>query len=120
MTCNATTFGSLSSGGILAAKRATVIHIGRKGLRHSDGARAETAQDTEVSPAGGDAPFSSASSTSTYKIPEPKKFFVRSDKFLDIAGGALNFPFRLGTGAFVSGYALLTDSLHLRIWQQFP
>ncbi|KAL3532098.1 hypothetical protein ACH5RR_005619 [Cinchona calisaya] len=40
-----------------------------------------------------------------FKPPQPKPFSVRSDKFLDILAGSLALIFRLGTGAFVSGYS---------------
>ncbi|XP_011627295.1 uncharacterized protein LOC18444845 isoform X1 [Amborella trichopoda] len=52
---------------------------------------------------------SGSSSTSTlsppnFKPPEPKRFAVRPDKFLDILGASLALPLRLGTGIFVQGY----------------
>ncbi|XAR64685.1 Glutathione transferase [Bertholletia excelsa] len=40
-----------------------------------------------------------------FKPPEPKRFSVRPDKLLDILGASLALIFRLGTGAFVSGYS---------------
>ncbi|KAI3434023.1 uncharacterized protein J3R85_007003 [Psidium guajava] len=40
-----------------------------------------------------------------FKPPEPKRFGVRPDKFLDVLGASLALIFRLGTGVFVSGYS---------------
>ncbi|XP_029117231.1 uncharacterized protein [Elaeis guineensis] len=40
-----------------------------------------------------------------FKPPQPKRFSVRPDKFLDILSASLALPFRLGTGAFVLGYS---------------
>ncbi|KAE8657794.1 Thioredoxin family protein isoform 2 [Hibiscus syriacus] len=40
-----------------------------------------------------------------FKAPEPKRFAVRPDKTLEIAGAALALFFRFGTGVFVSGYS---------------
>lgn len=37
--------------------------------------------------------------------PEPKRFYIRPDKALDIFGAFIAFPLRAGTGAFVSGYS---------------
>lgn len=39
-----------------------------------------------------------------FKPPEPKRFGVRPDKFLDVLGASLSLVFRLGTGIFVNGY----------------
>ncbi|XP_074563571.1 uncharacterized protein LOC141820192 [Curcuma longa] len=41
-----------------------------------------------------------------FKPPEPKRFAIRPDKFLDIFSAALALPFRLGTGAFALGYSV--------------
>ncbi|WOL03494.1 hypothetical protein Cni_G12214 [Canna indica] len=41
-----------------------------------------------------------------FKQPEPKRFSVRPDKFLDILGASLALPFRLATGVFVQGYSV--------------
>ncbi|XP_072981992.1 uncharacterized protein [Typha latifolia] len=40
-----------------------------------------------------------------FKAPEPKRFAVRPDKFLDILGASLALPFRLGSGVFTLGYS---------------
>ncbi|XP_038972518.1 uncharacterized protein LOC103696853 [Phoenix dactylifera] len=45
------------------------------------------------------------SSPPGFKPPQPKRFSVRPDKFLDILSASLALPFRLGTGAFVLGYS---------------
>ncbi|CAL1394819.1 unnamed protein product [Linum trigynum] len=41
-----------------------------------------------------------------FKTPEPKRFAVRPDKGLDVAGAALALFFRLGTGVFLNGYSV--------------
>ncbi|GAB2229562.1 hypothetical protein Droror1_Dr00013808 [Drosera rotundifolia] len=41
-----------------------------------------------------------------FKPPTPRPFTVRPDKGLDILGASLALIFRLGTGAFVSGYSV--------------
>lgn len=46
----------------------------------------------------------SSSSPPGFKVPIPKRFSVRSDKWLDILGCSLALPMRLGSGAFVQGY----------------
>ncbi|KAL3681077.1 hypothetical protein R1sor_024033 [Riccia sorocarpa] len=46
-----------------------------------------------------------SSASKTRKMSQPRKFFVRSDQWLNILGGSLAFPLRLGTGAFVQGYS---------------
>eukprot|EP00246_Nothoceros_aenigmaticus_P009211 TRINITY_DN24587_c0_g1_i1.p1 TRINITY_DN24587_c0_g1~~TRINITY_DN24587_c0_g1_i1.p1 ORF type:complete len:352 (+),score=45.18 TRINITY_DN24587_c0_g1_i1:92-1147(+) len=105
MTCNAASLGSLSSVSHLASARAGVRVVSKSG-RYFAGPRAEIAQDTEATSSGGvDTPSSSTGdSISAYKIPEPKRFFVRQDKYVDIGTAALNIPLRFGTGLFVSGY----------------
>ncbi|KAL2620977.1 hypothetical protein R1flu_001182 [Riccia fluitans] len=40
------------------------------------------------------------------KLNEPRRFFVRSDQWLNILGGSIALPLRLGTGAFVQGYSV--------------
>ncbi|KAK8491355.1 hypothetical protein V6N13_126200 [Hibiscus sabdariffa] len=68
----------------------------------------QTSTKEEENPAS----VSSSSSTATtfapppnFKAPEPKRFAVRPDKTLEIAGAALALFFRFGTGVFVSGYS---------------
>ncbi|CAN1277365.1 hypothetical protein LINPERPRIM_LOCUS16304, partial [Linum perenne] len=41
-----------------------------------------------------------------FKTPEPKRFAVRPDKGMDIAGAALALFFRFGTGVFLDGYSV--------------
>ncbi|CAI0462269.1 unnamed protein product [Linum tenue] len=41
-----------------------------------------------------------------FKTPEPKRFAIRPDKGLDVAGAALALFFRLGTGVFLNGYSV--------------
>lgn len=41
-----------------------------------------------------------------FKPPQPKRFSVRPDKFLDILSASLALPFRLGSGAFVLGFGI--------------
>eukprot|EP00976_Prorocentrum_cordatum_P098580 1191461-Prorocentrum_minimum.AAC.1 len=41
-----------------------------------------------------------------YTAPEPKTFYVDPDQLSDIAGAALPFGIRLGTGGFTSGYSI--------------
>ncbi|CAI0539994.1 unnamed protein product, partial [Linum tenue] len=41
-----------------------------------------------------------------FKTPEPKRFAIRPDKGLDVAGAALAIFFRLGTGVFLNGYSV--------------
>ncbi|KAJ4705248.1 Thioredoxin family protein [Melia azedarach] len=47
----------------------------------------------------------SISAPPNFKPPEPKPFRLKPDKALDILGASLALLFRLGTGAFVSGYS---------------
>lgn len=46
-----------------------------------------------------------------FKPPEPKRFAIRPDKFLDIFSAALALPFRLGTGAFTLGFVIFLSFL---------
>ncbi|CAI0391836.1 unnamed protein product [Linum tenue] len=41
-----------------------------------------------------------------FKTPEPKRFAIRPDKGLDVAGAALAIFFRLDTGVFLNGYSV--------------
>ncbi|KAK9156759.1 hypothetical protein Scep_003333 [Stephania cephalantha] len=45
------------------------------------------------------------SAPSDFKAPEPKRFFVRSDKAFDVFTAALGLFFRFGSGVFVAGYS---------------
>lgn len=52
-------------------------------------------------------PASSSSAdapSSPFKVPDPRRFYVRSDKLLDIIGCSLALPMRLGSGALAQGY----------------
>ncbi|KAH7435565.1 hypothetical protein KP509_06G069600 [Ceratopteris richardii] len=46
----------------------------------------------------------SDASSAAFKAPEPRRFYVRSDKLLDIVGCSLALPMRLGSGALAQGY----------------
>ncbi|KAG6541619.1 hypothetical protein Mapa_017012 [Marchantia paleacea] len=58
---------------------------------------AGTVEKAEVSP-------SEPSTIPARILKEPRRFFVRSDQWLNILGGSIGLPLRLGTGAFVNGY----------------
>lgn len=45
-----------------------------------------------------------------FSSPDPRPFFVRPDKTLDIASGAVGSLLRLGAGALVAGYRVRTDN----------
>mmetsp|Transcript_9060 Transcript_9060/g.15567 ORF Transcript_9060/g.15567 Transcript_9060/m.15567 type:complete len:350 (-) Transcript_9060:80-1129(-) len=80
--------------------------------RFSVRAEAETPKPTNAvkavpaKPAVPAVPAVKKTSAVTYKIPEPKTFFVRPDQYGAVAGAALPFAFRLATGAFTSGYSV--------------
>ena len=52
-------------------------------------------------------------SSSNFKAPEPKRFYVRGDKFLDILGSSLALPMRLGSGALAQGYVCMNVSTYI-------
>jgi len=56
------------------------------------------AEDTEV--------VKSEPTDVSFVAPEPKRFYVRPDQYASIAGAALPFAMRLGTGAMTHGYGL--------------
>lgn len=45
-----------------------------------------------------------------FKVPEPKTFFIRPDKALDIATSSAALVFRLGAGALVDGYRVKNEN----------
>jgi len=59
---------------------------------------------TEDSQAGGSMGGLSFSVPPGFKPPEPRRFYVRGDKWGAILSASLALPFRLGCGAFAQGY----------------
>ncbi|KAK6147205.1 hypothetical protein DH2020_018117 [Rehmannia glutinosa] len=51
-------------------------------------------------------PLTSISAPPNFKAPQPKPFWVRPDKKLDILGASLALIFRLNAGLLVSGYSV--------------
>ncbi|RWW24922.1 hypothetical protein GW17_00010762 [Ensete ventricosum] len=74
---------------------------GGKSIRRRTGVSAEIRETVEIE--GERSPSPKISPPPGFKPPEPKRFSVRPDKFLDILGASLALPFRLGTGVFVLG-----------------
>ncbi|URD71893.1 Glutathione S-transferase, N-terminal domain containing protein [Musa troglodytarum] len=77
---------------------------GGKSIRRRTGVSAEIRETVEIE--GERSPSPKISPPPGFKPPEPKRFSVRPDKFLDILGASLALPFRLGTGVFVLGYSV--------------
>ncbi|CAL9174119.1 unnamed protein product [Musa hybrid cultivar] len=77
---------------------------GGKSIRRRTGVSAEIRETVEIE--GERSPSPEISPPPGFKPPEPKRFSVRPDKFLDILGASLALPFRLGTGVFVLGYSV--------------
>lgn len=59
---------------------------------------------TEDSQAGGSMGAPSFSAPPGFKPPEPRRFYVRGDKWGAILSASLALPLRLGCGAFAQGY----------------
>nr|XP_018678888.1 PREDICTED: uncharacterized protein LOC103979087 isoform X2 [Musa acuminata subsp. malaccensis] len=77
---------------------------GGKSIRRRTGVSAEIRETVEIE--GERSPSPKISPPPGFKPPEPKRFSVRPDKFLDILGASLALPCRLGTGVFVLGYSV--------------
>ncbi|XP_057488728.1 uncharacterized protein LOC130774688 isoform X2 [Actinidia eriantha] len=77
----------------------------RSSAEFSDSPPASASVSTKEEPKLG-FPAPTLSPPPDFKPPTPKRFSVRPDKLLDILGASLALIFRLGTGAFVSGYSV--------------
>lgn len=102
----ATILPSLGTANHLRASSAHVATLSttrRRGHSYSPSAELKDSsvatEEPKTSDGGGD-----ASSSSSFKIPDPRRFYVRGDKLLDILGCSLAFPMRLGSGALAQGY----------------